>query len=277
MKKTSILKGAVFAGITAAAASSAQAQIATSPYVGGDAIVCFTSNSGNDLIVNLGLESSLYIGESWSLGSLLTGNLTLGANTPTWAVLAEDANNIYTTTPHGAAAPNAVGDFNGTAGAVDSIGFNISTASGTANPSASSANSFSQQNNPFNASSTVLANIYGVTGGAWSSTKTVQDFWAADQFGDNPSTAGLYTFTLAANGTLTYGAVSQPQLTITRSGANVILTWPSSVSGFTLQSNSNLAVPAGWTTVSPAPVVVGGQWTVTNQISSSLSFYRLKM
>jgi uncharacterized repeat protein (TIGR03803 family) len=71
-----------------------------------------------------------------------------------------------------------------------------------------------------------------------------------------------------------------PQLTITPSGANVVLTWPTNVAGFDysgyiLQSTTNL-VPAGaWNTVSPAPVVVNGQNTVTNPISGTQMFFRL--
>ena len=67
-----------------------------------------------------------------------------------------------------------------------------------------------------------------------------------------------------------------PQLTIIRSGANVILTWPTNASGFTLQSTTNLISPAVWITNSPAPVVVNGQNTVTNPISGTKKFYRLK-
>jgi hypothetical protein len=66
-----------------------------------------------------------------------------------------------------------------------------------------------------------------------------------------------------------------PQLAITRSGANVIVTWPTNVTGFTLQSTTNLVSPAVWTTVSPAPVVVNGQNAVTNPISGKQNFYRL--
>jgi uncharacterized repeat protein (TIGR03803 family) len=70
---------------------------------------------------------------------------------------------------------------------------------------------------------------------------------------------------------------SPPQLTIIRSAANVILTWPTNAAGltFTLQSTTNLVSPAGWTTVSPASAVVNGQNTVTNLISGTLKFYRL--
>jgi uncharacterized repeat protein (TIGR03803 family) len=71
-----------------------------------------------------------------------------------------------------------------------------------------------------------------------------------------------------------------PQLSITPSGANVILTWPTndagfSYSGYALQSTTNLASPAVWATNSPAPVVVNGQNAVTNPISGTQQFYRL--
>jgi len=66
-----------------------------------------------------------------------------------------------------------------------------------------------------------------------------------------------------------------PQLTISSSSTNVILTWPTNAAGFTLQSTTNLVSPAVWTTVSPAPVVVNGQNTVTNPISGTQQFYRL--
>ncbi len=45
--------------------------------------------------------------------------------------------------------------------------------------------------------------------------------------------------------------------------------------GFTLQSTSSFVSPAIWTTVSPAPVIVNGQNTVTNPISGTGRFYRL--
>jgi uncharacterized repeat protein (TIGR03803 family) len=81
----------------------------------------------------------------------------------------------------------------------------------------------------------------------------------------------------SGNGTvfsLSLGSVSRPQLSIVRSTANVILTWPTNASGFTLQSTTNLA-SAVWTTNSPPPVIVNGQNTVTNPISGTRMFYRL--
>jgi len=69
--------------------------------------------------------------------------------------------------------------------------------------------------------------------------------------------------------------VAAPQLTIITAGANVILTWPTNPAGFTLQSATNLLSTTVWTTVSPEPVVLSGQNTVTNPISGTQQFYRL--
>jgi uncharacterized repeat protein (TIGR03803 family) len=66
-----------------------------------------------------------------------------------------------------------------------------------------------------------------------------------------------------------------PQLTITPAVGNVILTWSTNFTGFSLQSTTNLISPTLWSSVSPDPVVVNGQYTVTNPISGARQFYRL--
>jgi len=101
--------------------------------------------------------------------------------------------------------------------------------------------------------------------------------------GANPH-AGLILSSNILYGTARYGGSSSagtvfsfslpPQQTIIHSGANVILTWPTNATGFTLQATTNLASPV-WTTNSPAPVVLNGQNTVTNPISGTKQFYRL--
>jgi uncharacterized repeat protein (TIGR03803 family) len=79
--------------------------------------------------------------------------------------------------------------------------------------------------------------------------------------------------TAQSGGSSGYGTVFSlslpvlPQLTIIRSGANVILSWPTNATGFILQSTTNL-VSAIWTNVS-------GQFAVTNPISGTQRFYRL--
>lgn len=67
----------------------------------------------------------------------------------------------------------------------------------------------------------------------------------------------------------------QPRLDIARAGTNVILTWSTNYPGFSLQSATNLASPSVWSNVSPAPVIVNGQQTVTNAGSGARKFYRL--
>jgi uncharacterized repeat protein (TIGR03803 family) len=69
--------------------------------------------------------------------------------------------------------------------------------------------------------------------------------------------------------------IAPPQLTLIPSAANLILTWPTNATGFTLQSTTNLGSLAVWTTNSPAPVVVNGQNTVTNPILGTQQFFRL--
>jgi uncharacterized repeat protein (TIGR03803 family) len=65
---------------------------------------------------------------------------------------------------------------------------------------------------------------------------------------------------------LTVSLPSAPQLAITFSGTNVVLTW--SATGFNLQSTTNLVPPVVWSAVS-------GQNAVTNPISGLQMFFRL--
>ncbi len=65
-----------------------------------------------------------------------------------------------------------------------------------------------------------------------------------------------------------------PLLTLSRSGTNVILTWPVSATGFNLEAATNLVSPV-WSTALPSPVVVGTNDVVTNHISGTKQFFRL--
>lgn len=66
-----------------------------------------------------------------------------------------------------------------------------------------------------------------------------------------------------------------PVLTLDVSGANAILIWPTNADGFALQSATNLTPPSVWSDVLPAPVVINGQYAVTNSMSTDQMFYRL--
>jgi hypothetical protein len=63
-------------------------------------------------------------------------------------------------------------------------------------------------------------------------------------------------------------------LSISKTGTNAILSWTNAVTGYTLQATPSLA-PAAWTNVSPSPVIVSGNYTVTNAITNNSTFYRL--
>jgi uncharacterized repeat protein (TIGR03803 family) len=72
----------------------------------------------------------------------------------------------------------------------------------------------------------------------------------------------------------------EPHLSIVPADASVVLSWPTNYAGFdysgyTLHSTTNLASPAIWTTNPPAPVVINGQFAVTNRISGTQQFFRL--
>ena len=69
-----------------------------------------------------------------------------------------------------------------------------------------------------------------------------------------------------------------PQLTITPSGPNVSLSWPTNATSFYLQRTVNLGATGGWVryNIATPPVIVNGQFVVTLPITDSQPlFYRL--
>lgn len=75
-------------------------------------------------------------------------------------------------------------------------------------------------------------------------------------------------------GTVFTFSVIEPDLTIIRQTTNVMVSWPSNYTGYTLQFTTNLA-PALWNPVTPAPVVTGSNYIATNSVSGTNRFYRL--
>ncbi len=87
--------------------------------------------------------------------------------------------------------------------------------------------------------------------------------------GWGPSYAGILTAPCASCG----GAA--PQLAIALSGGHVVLTWPDSFTGFTLQATANLNPAAVWSSVAPLPADLQGLNTVTLPASDFQRLYRL--
>jgi hypothetical protein len=63
-------------------------------------------------------------------------------------------------------------------------------------------------------------------------------------------------------------------LAVQKAGSNLVLSWPTNVPGFNLESTTNLVSPA-WVPVLPVPAVVNDQNVVTNTIMGPQKFYRL--
>lgn len=85
--------------------------------------------------------------------------------------------------------------------------------------------------------------------------------------------------TVSTNGQVCFDTVfgvsaSPVQLTMVRSGANVILLWPTNSAGIHLQCSGELGASAVWSNA-PAPEVVKDQYVTTNAISGTQQFFRL--
>jgi len=133
-------------------------------------------------------------------------------------------------------------------------------------------------------------------GSAAAQTYTID--WYSIDGGGGTSSGGNYTVTgtigqpdagTASGGsyTLTGGFMSvvtaiqtpgAPVLKVTRSGNNVILSWPAPATGFVLQEATALANPASSTVWNPgaAPVLNGEQYQVTVPAPAGSKYFRLR-
>lgn len=59
------------------------------------------------------------------------------------------------------------------------------------------------------------------------------------------------------------------------SGNNLVLSWPTNMAGFTVQSKTNLAVPGQWKDASSAPVLINDRYYFTNRLSEFQRYFRI--
>jgi hypothetical protein len=87
--------------------------------------------------------------------------------------------------------------------------------------------------------------------------------------------SALATFDITINdGTITGGTALQPTLTISRTGDNVLLTWPVTSDGFILEE---IQVQQNtWTNSSAGVVIQGNENVAVIPIQSTVRFYRLR-
>jgi sugar lactone lactonase YvrE len=92
------------------------------------------------------------------------------------------------------------------------------------------------------------------------------------------STGNLYIAD-TQNNILRFGQrtqAGQPMLQITRSGSQIIISWPMSAAGFTLQTSGNIFPGAPWSPVATNGMgTSGANFVVTNSIGAGNTFYRL--
>jgi hypothetical protein len=107
-----------------------------------------------------------------------------------------------------------------------------------------------------------------VTGGAYTLSGTIgQPDAGPTMSGGNYSLEGGFWGVSAA--------LPAPKLTITRSGSNVIICWPSLFTGYVLEQNANLN-PGSWIPVGITPSDNGTTRCVTIPAAPGTVFYRLK-
>ena len=69
------------------------------------------------------------------------------------------------------------------------------------------------------------------------------------------------------------GAVTNPTLTVSAAGGQITLSWPLSAGAFSLQSNSAVNNPGGWSSVGVLPSTNGNVISVTLPMSGTQQFF----
>jgi probable HAF family extracellular repeat protein len=67
-----------------------------------------------------------------------------------------------------------------------------------------------------------------------------------------------------------------PSLAISRAANHVVLWWETNASGFVLEQTSSLSASIGWSAVTEPVFVLGDQYVVTNSVTQSPGFFRLR-
>ncbi len=99
---------------------------------------------------------------------------------------------------------------------------------------------------------------------------------------DQRGRARRFDFTGIANGVSNDAAdvgayeASAPSLTISKAAANVLVSWPTSEGGYTLEAATNPAVAAAAWSAAGSPSVVSNRYVVTNNTAGINRFYRLR-
>jgi hypothetical protein len=92
----------------------------------------------------------------------------------------------------------------------------------------------------------------------------------------NPGLSGAQLRRILSGAAAAPEVSGAPTLSLTSLGGRVVLSWSTNGSDFQLESAASAGSAEGWETVSPAPVVVGDSYCVTNAVEGDRRFYRLR-
>jgi hypothetical protein len=91
----------------------------------------------------------------------------------------------------------------------------------------------------------------------------------------NRLVAGSFVYTGYGKGQIYVAQPSPPLVSLANMGTNLIVSWPSSASGFHLQQNANLTIGT-WADLTNSPIVTNSLNQVTVAKTNGSTFYRLK-
>ena len=70
--------------------------------------------------------------------------------------------------------------------------------------------------------------------------------------------------------------MERPVLNIARVANNIVLSWSTNDSGYTLEAKADLSSSLDWSNVPGTPTIAGDRYIVTNSVPNGNKFYRLK-
>lgn len=281
MKK---IQSALLATVIGMTAISTQAQLNNTAY-NHNLIIGFTSQSGNDLIYDLGADTSLTNGKTWSLGSLVSG---YNLNAVNWGVVGTVATNhtSYATYDSSFGTPPPVPSLNAwkpinTAVTTLYGSFPAAGAGQFSTVSASAENSWNAETisapdgNDY-VNENISPNVVGLVSAPF--------YLQPD---DNSTPVQLGTFSLAANGVVTYNIVSTtasappPQITsVTRLGNTSTISFTTTNGSFTYSlyytNATGLTAPVTNWPSSPTTLVGNGSInSLSDTTTATNRFYRI--
>jgi len=112
------------------------------------------------------------------------------------------------------------------------------------------------------------ADAYELVGDAYGNLYVGGKFWNTSQFGAIPMRA-------ANPGEIFLARLDGPQVSLTTSGNQSVVSWPTNATGLSLESTTELR-SGTWSPVTNSPGMVGSQYVITNSISTGAQFYRLR-